>query len=113
MDALTRHMEAQDEKMRKELAICKVVVLAQVMATHKGLGDSHTTGGGEGVSPSIAKYGKSKVPYNRDKGKGKQWEYALRLRCFKCDGPHLEMEFLKREALDELKSHLFLVHFSV
>ena len=41
------------------------------MATHEGSEDSHTIGGGEELSPNIARYGKGKVPYNRDKGKGK------------------------------------------
>ena len=36
----------------------------------EGLEDSHTTGGGEEVSPNTAMYGKGK-PYNWDKGKGK------------------------------------------
>ena len=72
VDALTRHVEAWDEQMRQELAICKVAVSAQVMATYEGSKDSHTTGGGEEVSPSIPKHGKGKVPYIRgDKGKGK------------------------------------------
>ena len=42
------------------------------------------------------------MPYNRDKGKGKQREFTPRLRCFICDGPHLERECPKREALNKL-----------
>ena len=42
VDALIRHVEARDEKMRQELAICKVAVSAQVMATYEGLEDNHT-----------------------------------------------------------------------
>ena len=38
---------------------------------NEGSKDSHTTGGGEEMSPSTARYRKGKVPYNRDKGKGK------------------------------------------
>ena len=72
VDALTRHVEARDEQMRQELAICKAVISVLVMATHEGSKDSHTMGGGEEVSPSTAKHGKGKVLYTReDKGKGK------------------------------------------
>ena len=42
------------------------------------------------------------MPYNRDKGKGKQWESAPRLRCFICDCSHLTRVCLKREALKAL-----------
>ena len=101
VDPLTRHVEARDEKMRQELVIFKVAVSAQVMATYEGSEDSHTMGGGEEVSPSIVRHGKGKVPYFReDKGKGKQWESAPRLRCFICDGSHLARECPKREALN-------------
>ena len=72
------------------------------MATHEGLEDSHTTGGGEELSPSTPSYRKGKVPYNRDKGKGKQRESSLRLRCFISDGLHLVREFPKKEALNAL-----------
>ena len=34
VDALTRHLEARDEQIRQELAICKIVVSTQVMATY-------------------------------------------------------------------------------
>ena len=102
VDALTRNVEARDEQMRQELAICKVAVSAQVMATHEDSKDYHTTGGGEVVSPCIAKYGKDMMSYNRDKGKGKQPEFAPRLRCFICDGLHLARECPKREALNAL-----------
>ena len=41
---------------------------------------SHSTGGGEEVLPSTARYGKGKVPYPReDKGKLKQKESAPKL----------------------------------
>ena len=70
VDALTKHMETQDEQMRQELVICKAIVLARVMATHEGSKDNHTMSGEEEVIPSIARYGEGKVPYNRDKGKG-------------------------------------------
>ena len=52
VEALTRHVEARDEKMRQKLAICKFVVLTWVMATHEGTEDSHTIGEGEEMSPS-------------------------------------------------------------
>ena len=72
VDALTRHVEAWDEQMRQELAICKAAISVLVMATHESSKDSHTMGGGEEVSPSTAKHRKGKVPYTReDKGKGK------------------------------------------
>ena len=56
MDALTRHVKARDEQIKRELAICKVTVSTQIMATHEGLEDSHTMGGGEKVSPSTTRY---------------------------------------------------------
>ena len=105
VDALIRHMEARDEKMRQELAICKATVSAWVMATHEGSKDSHNTDGGEEVSPSTARYGKGKVPYTREdmgKGKGKERKSALRLRCFICDGWHLARECPNREELNAL-----------
>ena len=55
VDALTRHVEARDEQMRQELAICKTAVSTQVMANHEGLEDSHTTGRRERVPPSAAR----------------------------------------------------------
>ena len=102
VDALTRHAEARDEQLRQELSICKAMILAQVIATHEGSKDSHNTGGGEEVSPNTAKYGKGKMPYNWDKGKGKQRESTLRLRCFICVDPHLTRGCPKREVLDAL-----------
>ena len=55
------------------------------------------------MSLNIARYGNGKVPYTReDKGKGKQWEFAPRLRSFICDGPHLARECPKRETLNAL-----------
>ena len=54
------------------------------------------------MSPSIARHGKGKVPYNRDKGKGKQREFAPKLKCFTCNGSHLAMECPKREAFNAL-----------
>ena len=101
VDASTMHVETRDKKMRQELAICKTVVSAQVMATHESSEDNHTVGGGEEVSPSTPRNGKGKVPYTR-KYKGKQWESTPRLRCFICDGPHLARECLKREAPNAL-----------
>ena len=93
VDALTRHVEAQDEQMRQDLAICKATVSARVMATHEGSEDSHTMGGREEVSSSTIRYGKGKVPYtSEDKGKGKQRKFVPRLRCFICDGLHFARE---------------------
>ena len=69
------------------------------MATHEGSENSHTTSVGEEVSPSTTRYRKSKVPYNRDKGKGKHREFVPRLRCFICNGPHLARECPKKETL--------------
>ena len=70
------------------------------MAIHEGSKDSYTMVGGEEVSPSTARYGKGKVPYNLDKCN--QQESALRLRCFIHDGSHLTRECPKREALNAL-----------
>ena len=67
VDALTRHVEAQDEQMRQELAIYKATVSTRVMATHEGSEDSHTMGGGEKVSPSTTRYGKGKAPFSSRK----------------------------------------------
>ena len=81
---------------------------------------SHSSGGGEEVSPrgseddcstdvgeevprSTAKHGKGKVSYIRkDKGKRKQRESTPKLKCFLCDGPHLTKECRKRKALNTL-----------
>ena len=49
---------------------------------------------------SIARCGKGKVLYTReDKGRRKQLESTLKLKCFLCDGPHLARECPKRKAL--------------
>ena len=42
------------------------------------------------------------MAYNQDKGKGKQREFALRLRCFISEGLHLARECPKRKALNGL-----------
>ena len=81
---------------------------------------SHSSGGGEEVSPrgseddcstdvgeevprSTAKHGKGKVSYIRkDKGKRKQRESTPKLKCFLCDGSHLTRECRKRKALNTL-----------
>ena len=86
----------------------------------EGLRVSHSSGGGEEVSPrgseddcgtyggeevprSTAKHGKGKVSYTRkDKGKRKQRESTPKLKCFLCDGPHLTRECPKRKALSTL-----------
>ena len=52
---------------------------------------------------STARHGKGKVSYTmKDKGKRKQWESTLKLKCFLCDGPHLTRECPKRKALSTL-----------
>ena len=49
----------------------------------KGSKDDCSTDGGEEVLRSIAKHGKGKVSYTRkDKGKRKQQESTLKLKCF-------------------------------
>ena len=82
---------------------------------------SHSSGGGEEVSPrgseddcstdggeevphsTTARHGKGKVSYTRkDKGKRKQRESTPKLKCFLCDGPHLTRECPKRKALSTL-----------
>ena len=52
------------------------------------------------MSPSTAMYEKAYTM--EDKGKGKQQESTLRMRCFICDGPHLARECHKKEALNAL-----------
>ena len=53
----------------------------------EGSKDIHATDGGEDVSPIVAKQEKGKTPYTReDKGKARQREFMLRLKCFLCDG---------------------------
>ena len=42
------------------------------------------------------------MAYNQDKGKGKQREFALRLRCFISKGLYLARECPKRKALNAL-----------
>ena len=69
----------------------------------EGSEDSCSTDGGEEVPSSTARYGKGKVPYAReDKGRRKQRESAPKLKCFLCDGPHLIRECPKRKALSAL-----------
>ena len=68
-----------------------------------GSEDSCNTNGGEEVPRSTARYGKGKVPYTReDKGRHKQREFAPKLKCFLCDDPHLARECPKRKALSAL-----------
>ena len=86
----------------------------------EGLRVSHSSGGGEEVSPrgseddcstdrgeevprSTSRHEKGKVFYTRkDKGKRKQWESTPKLKCFLCDGSHLTRECPKRKALSTL-----------
>ena len=81
---------------------------------------SHSSGGGEKVSPkgseddcstdggrrgarSTARHEKGKVSYTRkDKGKRKQRKSMPKLKCFLCNGPHLTRECPKRKALNTL-----------
>ena len=74
---------------------------------------SHSSGGGEEVSPkgseddcstdrgeevprSTARHGKGKVSYTRkDKGNRKQHKSTPKLKCFLCDGPHLTRNVLR------------------
>ena len=73
----------------------------------KGSKGSHITGGGEEVPPNTARYGKGKVPYTReDKGKRKQREFAPKLKCFLCDGPHLTRECPKRKSPSALSTKM-------
>ena len=65
------------------------------------LEDNHDTGGKEEVPPNVSGERRAKC-YNQDKGKGKQREFTLRLRCFICDGPHLARVCPKSEALNAL-----------
>ena len=65
--------------------------------------DDCRTDGGEKVPRSTARHEKGKVSYTRkDKGKRKQQESTLKLKCFLCDGPHLTKECPKRKALSTL-----------
>ena len=69
----------------------------------KGSEDDCSTDGGEEVPRSTARHGKGKVSYTRkDKGKRKQQESTPKLKCFLCDGPHLTRECPKRKALSTL-----------
>ena len=68
-----------------------------------GSEDSYSTDGGEEVPRNTARYGKGKVPYTRkDKGRRKQRESTPKLKCFLCDGQHLTRECPKRKALSAL-----------
>ena len=65
--------------------------------------DDCSTDGGEEVPRSTARHEKGKVFYARkDKGKRKQRESTLKLKCFLCDGLHLTRECPKRKALGTL-----------
>ena len=69
----------------------------------RGSEDYCSTDGGEEVPRSTAKHGKGKVSYTRkDKCKHKQRESTPKLKCFLCDGPHLTRECPKRKALSTL-----------
>ena len=69
----------------------------------KGSEDDCSIDGGEEVPRSTARHGKGKVSYTRkDKGKRKQRESTLKLKCFLCNGPHLTRECPKRKALSTL-----------
>ena len=68
-----------------------------------GSEDDCSTDGGEEVPRSTARHGKGKASYTRkDKGKSKQLESTPKLKCFLCDGPHLKRECPKRKALRTL-----------
>ena len=67
--------------------------------------DDYSTDGGEEVPRSTARHAKGKVSYTRkDKDKRKQRESMPKLKCFLCDGPHLTRECPKRKALSTLLS---------
>ena len=69
----------------------------------RGSEDDCSTDGGEEVPRSTARHGKGKVSYTgKDKGKRKQRESTPKLKCFLCDGPHLTRECPKRKALSTL-----------
>ena len=67
----------------------------------RGSEDDCSTDGGEEVPRSTARHGKGKVS-RKDKGKRKQWESTPKLKCFLCDGPHLTRECPNRKALSTL-----------
>ena len=69
----------------------------------RGSEDDYSTDRGEEVPRSNVRHGKGKVSYTRkDKGKRKQRESTPKLKCFLCDGPHLTRECPKRKALSTL-----------
>ena len=69
----------------------------------RGSEDDCSTDGGEEVPRGTAKHGNGKVSYTRkDKGKHKQRESTPKMKCFLCDGPHLTRECPKRKALSTL-----------
>ena len=69
----------------------------------RGSEDDCSTDGGEEVPRSTARRGKGKVSYTRkDKGKRKHQESTPKLKCFLCDGPHLTRECPKRKSLSTL-----------
>ena len=69
----------------------------------RGSEDNCSTDGGEEVPRSTARHGKGKVSYTRkDKGKRKQRESTPKLKCFLCDGLHLTRECPRRKALGTL-----------
>ena len=69
----------------------------------RGSEDDYSTDRGEEVPRSTARHGKGKVSYTRkDKGKRKQRESTPKLKCFLCDGPHLTRECPKRKAFSTL-----------
>ena len=69
----------------------------------RGLEDDCSTDGGEEVPRSTTRHRKGKVSYTRkDKGKRKQRESTPKLKCFLCDGPHLTRECPKRKELSTL-----------
>ena len=69
----------------------------------RGSKDDCSMDGGEEVPRSTARHGKGKVFYTRkDKGKRKKWESTPKLNCFLCDGPHLTRECSKRKSLRTL-----------
>ena len=69
----------------------------------RGSEDDYSTDRGEEVPRSTVRHGKGKVSYTRkDKGKRKQRESTPKLKGFLCDGPHLTRECPKRKALSNL-----------
>ena len=69
----------------------------------RGSEDDCSTDGGEEVPRSTTRHEKGKVSYTRkDKGKRKQRKSTPKLKCFLCDGLHLTRECPKRKALSTL-----------